>query len=187
MTESPSMPEMTLAQQRVAGCPIKPCLGRDDNETLLRSVRSERLLCMGCATRMQTGYIGREEARQTENKFYKATTVDYAIQFAVCAAGTGIATGIATLIGFWLFVFFIGAAAGGAVGAAARQATGRRLGRYSGEISVAGVVLGALASPVLLLLLQRGLFRPQAAFNLTSLICAGVMSVAIYGLMKGRI
>ncbi|MBL8131407.1 MAG: hypothetical protein JNL42_06085 [Anaerolineae bacterium] len=187
MTEPSSSAGMTLAEERVAGCPIKPCRGADDNEMLLRSIRSDRLLCMYCATRTPTGYIGREEARATENRFFKATNSDYVAQFAVSLIGAGVASAIASLLGVFLFVFFIGAAAGGAIATLARRLSGRRLGRYSAEISVAGAVIGALAAPVALTLLRTGRFVPQAAVNLNALVCAAVISVAMWAIMKGRI
>lgn len=186
-TPTQPQPELTLAEQRVAGCPIKPCRGANDNETLLRSVRSDRLLCMYCATRMPTGYIGKEEARAAENKFFKAGNNDYAIQFAVCAIGTAIGTIISSLLGVFLFVIFIGAAAGGVVGTIARRASGRRLGRYSAEIGIAGVVVGTLIGPIIGVLIRTGRIIPAAAFDLQAIICGAIMGVAIYGLMKGRI
>lgn len=187
MSDATNPAEMTLAEQRVAGCPIKPCRGADDNETLLRSVRSDRLLCMYCATRIPTGYIGREEARAAENKFYKAGNNDYLIQFAVCAVGTAVGTIIATLLGVFLFVIFIGAAAGGLVGTLARRASGRRLGRYSAEVGIAGVVVGTLVGPVIGVLLRTGRIIPAAAIDLQAILCGAIMGVAIYSLMKGRI
>ncbi|MCK6576494.1 MAG: hypothetical protein L6Q98_00170 [Anaerolineae bacterium] len=187
MTDSSSAGGMTLGEERAAGCPIKPCRGADDNETMLRSIRSDRLLCLYCATRTPTGYIGREEARATENRFFKATHTDYAVQFAVSLVGSGIAGAIASLLGVLLFVFFIGAAAGGAIATLARRLSGRRLGRYSAEISVAGAVVGALGAPVALTLLRTGQFIPQAAVNLNALVCAAVISVAMWAVMKGRI
>lgn len=180
-------PNMTLAEQRVAGCPIKPCRGADDNETMLRSIRSDRLLCMYCATRTPTGYMGREEARKHEDKFFKATQNDYVIQFAVVAVGTAVACAISALIGFIIFIFLIGAGAGGVVGTLARRLSGNRLGRYSAQIGIAGVVVGTLAGPVVYALVRTGKFIPQAAVNLNTIICGAIMGAAIYSLMRGRI
>lgn len=178
---------MSLAEERAAGCPIKPCRGASDNDTMLRSIRSERLLCLYCATRTPTGYIGREEARASEDKFFRATNNDYVIQFAVSAIGAGIASAIASILGVFLFVIFIGAAAGGAIASLARRLSGRRLGRYSPQIAVAGAVIGSLLGPVVVFYLRSGRIVPQAAVNLNSLVCAAVISIAMWAIMKGRI
>jgi hypothetical protein len=183
----PAGAELTLGQQRAAACPIKPCRGADDNETLLRSARSERLLCMHCATRTPTGYIGKEEARAAEDKFYKATQNDYIIQFGVCAAGAAAAAVLSLLFGIFLFAFFIGAAVGGAVGTLARRLTGGRLGRYSPQVGIGGVALGTLIGPIAYGLVLTGQLIPGAAFSLNTLVCGVIVGVAVYALMKGRI
>lgn len=189
MTDTPPPPaaELPLGAQRAATCPIRPCRGADDNEMMLRSIRSDRLLCMYCVTRTPTGYIGREEARATENKFFKATTGDYAIQFTTCLVGGAVAAALSTLFGIFLFVFFIGAAVGGTVGALARRLSGRRLGRYSPQIGVAGVIVGTLIGPVLLALFRTGRFIPGAAIDVTALVCGVVVSISVYAVMRGRI
>ncbi|MDZ4769207.1 MAG: hypothetical protein SGJ24_08770 [Chloroflexota bacterium] len=190
MTDMPPVSpaaELPLGAQRAATCPIKPCRGADDNDTLLRSIRSDRLLCMYCVTRTPTGYIGKEEARATEAKFYKATQTDYIVQFAVCVVGAGAAAVLSQLFGVFLFVFFIGAAVGGAVGTLARRLTARRLGRYSGEIGIAGVAVGTLLAPIGLALIRTGRILPGAAIDISSLICGVVVGIAVYAIMKGRI
>jgi MFS family permease len=184
---TPTGAEMSLGAQRAATCPITPCRGADDHETLLRSARSDRLLCLYCATRIPTGYIGREEARAVEDKFYKATQTDYAIQFAVCAGGGAVAAVLSLLFGIFLFAFFIGAAVGGAVATLARRLTGGRLGRYSPQIALGGVALGTIIAPIAYVFIVTGRIVPQAAFSLNTIVCGVIVGIAVYAIMKGRI
>jgi hypothetical protein len=188
-TPPPASGELTLGQQRAAACPIKPCRGADDNDTLLRSIRSDRLLCMHCATRTVTGYMGREEARAAEDKFYKAADNDLLIQGAVCGAGALIAALISMYIGFFLVVFIVGAAAGSAIATFARRLTGMRLSRYSPQAGVAGVAVGTVLALVLYPFLLTGqfIFNSAVLFNINGILCGAIVAAAVYAVMKGRI
>lgn len=189
--------EMTLAQQRVASCPIKPCRGADDNETELRSIRSNRLLCMYCAVPTATGYIGRDEAKAQDDRFYRATMQDYVIVGVMGVLGGALLNTLLLYIPFGGFIqliaaFFLGSAAGGALGTAMRRATGRRVGRQSDKVGAGSVVAGALISPTLYFLLRNGVFVTIFdVFNFLPvfalLICTGVMAGAVYTVFQRRI
>lgn len=198
MSETPAN-GLTLAEQRVAGCPLKPCRGADDNETELRSIRSGRLLCMYCATPTATGYMGREEARAHDDKFFKGTNRDYVVT-GLLGVGLGIVVNAVMFIlleimggGFliWFAAFILGSLAGRFAGDWMRRATDRRVGRYSSRLAAGAIVAGALLSPTVYFLIRYGLmvtvFDVFRAVGIPMLIVTGVLASTVYAAFQRRI
>lgn len=188
----------SLREERLATCPIKPRCRQPDDDMLLRSIRSNRLLCHKCYVRTPTGYIGEEEARASDARFFKGNWRDVAIQAVIVALGTLVATTITLLLaglglglGFFglLIAFFIGSAAGTAIATFARRATGRRVARQSIIAGIGAVIIGALPAPSLVILLRGGplIIDPELWVSIPLWLCAGVIGAAVYNSFMRRI
>jgi hypothetical protein len=169
MTEQTSLSETS---ETATYCAVHP-----DRETGLRCNKCDRYMCAECAVQTPVGYRCKQCVRQTEDKFFNASQMDYGIIFGVCGALSAVGTFAASLIGFiWIIIFFLSVSVGGAISEAAIRATGRRRGRYSAEAAAAGVIAGALAHDWLLV----GVITP------TALIFGGVVAFIVYGRFKMR-
>lgn len=180
---------LALRQERLETCPFKPCHGLDQ-DFLLRDIRTRRLLCSWCAIHTPTGYIGKDEAKRNDDRYFTATQQDYLVVFGICAAGSLIANAIAGLLGFWLFAFFVGGVAGSGIATFARRSTGGRVGRQSAWVAIGGLIVGMLLAPTLAILLRVGVFVfvPQFAItDLSYLICTATMGMTVYGIFMRRI
>jgi hypothetical protein len=208
MTEQPANPttqdtnqdddetmSQTMLEARVTACPIKPCRGGDDDGYYIRDVRTDRHLCHYCAVASPTGYIGRDTAKQMDDRYFQGGYTDYAISFGVMLAGSIVANALTLflsgLVGFfaWIIAAIIGSGGGTYISRYARQMTGRRVGRYSAEVALAGILIGALLAPTAVILVRVGVFAivPEAAFNIVTLICTGVMGYTAWGIFKRKI
>lgn len=170
-------------------CPVHP-----EKEAFLRCIRCERLMCPECTVRTSVGYICKECARKSDDKFYQAGNNDYLIVFAITAALTVATNTAVALFSFGFFGFIIAIFAGGAagqfIGRTARRQTKGRVGRYSWQVAVGGVAVGALLSPTLFILLRFGvlIFMPTFLFDsLPMLICSGVIGFSVYNVWLRRI
>lgn len=180
----------TPRAEREDTCPFRPCRGLEQDDFLLRDMRSNRLLCNWCAVHTSVGYIGKDVARQQEQRFFKGTTTDYFVVFGIISGLSAVANTIALFIGFFIFAFFVGGVAGGSIGTLARRATGGRVGRYSAYVAVGAVLTGALLSPTVFILLRTGVFiiwPGLALTDLSVLVCTGIMAATIYGIFMRRI
>lgn len=168
MAEQISMDEMTY-------CAVHP-----DRETALRCNKCERLMCADCAVQTPVGYRCKQCVRQHEDKFFNATTADYAIVLVTAAVIAALGfVGVSMIGGFLLFVIILSIPIGGAVGEVALRLTGRRRGRYSGYFAAAGAVIGAFA-PTLLMF-------GQLVLAPSLLIYAGIVAFTAYGRFRLRI
>lgn len=188
------MPDHVL-KARADACPLRDCKGDEDDGYYIRDVRNNRHLCRHCAVPSPTGYIGRDTAKEMDDRYFQGTQQDYAISFLIMMGGSAVANVltlfIASFIGFFGIIigFFVGNFAGTYVAREARQRTGRRVGRHSAQIGVAGVVAGMFLAPTLYILLRFGAFAfsLQFAFQLPLIVCTGVMAYVAWGIFKRRI
>lgn len=173
-------------------CPIHP-----QNEAPLRCIRCGRPMCTQCVVRTSVGYICRECARKSDDKFFQGTNNDYLIQFGALALGSAIINALLLMFGgllggffMWIIALAVGSAAGMWLARTVRQLTGRRVGRYSPQIAIAGVLVGAIFSPTIFALLRFGvfIFIPEAVLqNLPLILCAAVMAGTVWSNFKRRI
>lgn len=185
----------TLREERLATCPIKPRCKMPDDDMMLRSIRSNRLLCTHCYVHTPTGYIGKEEAKASDDRYFTGTNRDYLITAGVIFPMALVVCTVTLFVGNfggyigWILAFFIGTAAGTYIAGIARKATERRVGRQSAMIAIGAVALAAVAAPTVYIFLRFGVlaFQLEAIINLPLLICAGTMGVAIYNRFMRRI
>lgn len=118
------------------------CAVHPDRETALRCNKCDRYMCVQCAVQTPVGYRCRECTRTHEDKFFKSSTNDYVLIFALCFLLTGGAAAIAQSINFIFILLIAGFPVGGIIGEAALRATKRRRGRHSGRIAAAGAAIG---------------------------------------------
>jgi hypothetical protein len=124
---------------------ITYCAVHTDKEASLRCIRCDRYMCSQCVVQSPVGYICRECARRTEDKFFNAASSDPVVIFLVCAALTGIGAAIISATGFPIFFLLIfGLPVGGFIGTVALRATQRRRGRNSQWIGVVGCLVGGV-------------------------------------------
>ena len=174
MATTDNIPTMT---EELTYCAVHP-----DRETGLQCNKCGRYMCVQCAVRTPVGYRCRECVRGIEDKYFNATTVDYAVSFVVCAVLAGVVGYFVRMIGFLLFILILSAPVGGAISEVALRVTGRRRGRYSAQVAAAGTALGAL-TPLLLIMIQFGRFVP----DISLLLYAGIATAAVFGRFRMRI
>lgn len=170
MAEQISLDEVTY-------CAVHPT-----RETALRCNKCDRLMCADCAVRTPVGYRCKQCVRQHDDKFFNATTADYAIVFAVSAVIAALAYLGLSLVGvsrILIIMILVCIPIGGAIGEAALRLTGRRRGRYSGYIAAAGVVVGALLPGLVLF--------GQLALSVSLLIYIGIVAFTVFGRYRMRI
>lgn len=194
---------VAVAEERWTQCPLRKC--KRDTELLyedfyLRDIRTNRVMCSGCAVRTEVGYIAQEVVKASDDRFFQGTKQDYVITFFVTLIGSILVNALMYGIGFWLIAIFVGGAAGVGVARFARRLTGGRIGRQSANIAIAGIVVGMLFAPLLVFVFSGGglgmlifpfinpLMYLQLVFNsFGMLICAALMAVSAYGVFKRRI
>ncbi|QPC83579.1 hypothetical protein G4Y79_04125 [Phototrophicus methaneseepsis] len=185
----------SLEEERLATCPIKPRCKHPDDEMMLRSIRSDRLLCSYCYVHTPTGYMGKEEAKASDDRFFTGTSRDYLITAGIIFPAALIVCIITLFVagfgGFfsWMIAIFIGTAAGSYIATLARQATGRRVGRQSATVAIIAVALAAILTPTVYIFLRFGVltFNVEAIINIPLILCAGTMGAAIYNRFMRRI
>ncbi|MBZ0299722.1 MAG: B-box zinc finger protein [Anaerolineae bacterium] len=158
-----------VSTEEITYCAVHP-----DRETGLRCNKCGRLMCAECAVQTPVGYRCRECVRAHDDKFFKGTTADYGIVFAVAVviAALGM-VGLSFIGGFLLFVIILAIPIGGAVSEVALRLTGRRRGRYSGYVAAAGALIGALAPGLIL--------YGQLVLSLTVIVYAALVAITAYG------
>jgi MFS family permease len=144
------MTEPTLDDAVAA--PVMYCANHPDTETLLRCNKCGKPICFKCAVRTEVGYRCKECIHEQQNVFYTAMTSDNWIAFAVAAGITLVAWPI---VGFlfsitrffgWIIAALIGSGAGATLAQIIRNSVGRRRGRYIRHFTLAGIVVGLVAS-----------------------------------------
>ncbi|MEL6405987.1 MAG: hypothetical protein AAFR81_16575 [Chloroflexota bacterium] len=180
------------AEDRWANCPLKDC--KRDPELLyqdfyLRGIRSNRLLCSACAQRVEMGYMAREEVRKSDDRFFTGSQADNLLVAGVMFAGSVLANALMLVIGFWFLAFFVGGAVGAGLAGFARRLTKGRVTRQMPYFAMGGIVLGALIAPTLYFLVRFGVFFFDigSAFNLSIIICSGMMASGAWGIFLRRI
>ncbi|HAJ35690.1 MAG TPA: hypothetical protein DCL15_08365 [Chloroflexi bacterium] len=128
------------------------CANHPDTETLLRCNKCGKPICLKCAVLTEVGYRCKECIREQQNVFYNAMTRDNWIAFAVAAIITLVAWPIVaflfsiTGIFGWIIAALIGSGAGAALAQIIRNSVGRRRGRYIRHFTLAGIIVGLVAS-----------------------------------------
>lgn len=177
------------------------CTVHPDRETSLRCNKCGRPMCAQCAVQTPVGYRCRECVRGIQSGYYKATTNDYALIFAVCGGLSLIAGAIMSAVSFGLlFTLILGLPIGGGIAEAALRFTSRRRGRQSANIAAASAVIGGLLGGVIqfmLLYAQLTAGRDAPALtldlifrrltgDLSLLLFVGLVAAAVYGRFKLR-
>lgn len=132
--------------------PVMYCANHPDTETLLRCNKCGKPICLKCAVLTEVGYRCKECIREQQNVFYNAMTSDNWIAFAVAAIITLVAWPIVaflfsiTGIFGWIIAALIGSGAGAALAQIIRNSVGRRRGRYIRHFTLAGIIVGLVAS-----------------------------------------
>jgi hypothetical protein len=194
---------VAAAEERWAECPLRKC--KRDTELLyedfyLRDIRTNRIMCSGCAVRTEIGYIAQEVVKRSDDRFFQGTPKDYVITFFVTMLGSVIVNAIMYVVGFWFVAIFVGGAAGVAVARFARRLSEGRIGRQSANIAIGGIVVGMLFSPLIVMAFSGGgfelllfliqnptIYLQSLFFNIGVLICTGLMAASAYGVFKRRI
>jgi hypothetical protein len=144
------MTEPTLDDAVAA--PAMYCANHPDTETLLRCNKCGKPICLKCAVLTEVGYRCKECIREQQNVFYNAMTSDNWIAFAVAAGITLIAWPIVaflfsiTGIFGWFIAALVGSGAGASLAQIIRNSVGRRRGRFIRHFTLAGIVVGLVAS-----------------------------------------
>ncbi|HHY54434.1 MAG TPA: hypothetical protein GYA08_03260 [Chloroflexi bacterium] len=132
--------------------PVMYCANHPDTETLLRCNKCGKPICLKCAVLTEVGYRCKECIREQQNVFYNAMTGDNWIAFAVAAGITLVAWPIVAFLfsitGFfgWIIAALVGSGAGAALAQIIRNSVGRRRGRYIRHFTLAGIIVGLVAS-----------------------------------------
>ncbi len=156
-----------------ASAPVMYCANHPDTETLLRCNKCGKPICLKCAVLTEVGYRCKECIREQQNVFYNAMTSDNWIAFAVAAGITLIAWPIVaflfsiTGIFGWFIAALVGSGAGASLAQIIRNSVGRRRGRFIRHFTLAGIVIGLVASGLITSFLFAG-FLPF--FSLGGLI-----------------
>jgi hypothetical protein len=149
------------------------CANHPETETYLRCNKCGKPICLKCAVLTEVGYRCKECIREQQNVFYNAMTSDNWIAFAVAAGITLVAWPIVaflfkiTGIFGWIIAALVGSSAGAALAQIIRNSVGRRRGRYIRHFTLAGIVIGLIASGLVTSLLFAS-FEPF--FSLGGLI-----------------
>lgn len=183
-----------LATERWAFCPLNNCK-HDTNllyeDFMLRGIRSNRLMCSACVVKTDAGYMAKEVAKASEDRFFTGSFADDVLMLLVMIVGSIGANFVAGLVGGFSFAFAIGvgAAVGAAMAGFARQLAGKRVTRRTQWFGVAGIILGAILTPTVTHFLLTGevLISLNALFNINILLCTGSMIAAAYGIFARRI
>ena len=185
MTVSSSSPNESAAAT-AANAPMF-CANHPDTETYLRCNKCGKPICLKCAVLTEVGYRCKECIREQQNIFYNAMTGDNWIAFAVAGVITLIAWPIVaflfSLTGFfgWIIAALVGSGAGAALAQIIRRSVGRRRGRYIRHFTLAGILIGLVASGVLSSLLFDS-FLPF--FSLGGLIFVGLALGTAYQTLR---
>lgn len=122
------------------------CQVHTDRETGLRCNNCTRLLCAQCAVQTPVGYRCRECVRQQEDRYFNATTSDYAVGFVVSAGLSAVGAFVAQFLGFGFFgliiAFIIGGFVAGVITEGILRVRKGKRGRYSAQVAAAGVIVG---------------------------------------------
>lgn len=156
---------------------VQYCAVHTTVETNLRCNKCGRLMCTKCAMRTPVGYRCRECVKGQQATFYNSNKLDPIIQFVIAVPLSALAALIVSFIGGsffwigWMIAFAASSAVGAGIASLAHRAVGKRRGRYSWLAVAAGMVIGALATPVLpaltvlLTVPEAGLLAGAAGFT----------------------
>ena len=152
------------------GAAVIYCANHPETETYLRCNKCGKPICLKCAVLTEVGYRCKECIREQQNVFYNAMTSDNWIAFAVAAGITMVAWPLVSFFlratGFfgWIIAALVGSGAGAALGQIIRQSVGKRRGRYIRHFTLAGIVVGFVAS-LLITSLAFSTFFPFASLQ----------------------
>jgi len=189
-----------LLQERVDRCTLANCQGGIDDDFYLRDIRNNRPLCQFCAVSTPVGYIGKDTAKASEDKFYNGTDNDDLITGSILFGGALVLTTVVMLflINFripfigWLVSYLAGMYGGQYIIQYARQRTGRRIGRNTPNIAMACIALGTFVAPVIVVLFQFGIFLFDFSIMIQllfieRLICGGAFAYTAWRIYNRRI
>lgn len=174
--------QLEAGAERWTECPLRDCKRNHDllyQEFYLRDVRTNRLMCTACAVRTEVGYLAREVAKASDDRYFKGTWLDNIIVFVVVFISSAVVNGMLLLVNFWYIGLVLGGAAGAGIGSLGRTLTEGRVTRQSQYVAVAATVAGAL--PVLLIGYRR------YGISIAVLVCTVAMASTIYGIFSRRI
>ena len=182
--------QLAAAEERWANCPLSTCK-RNTNllyeDFYLRDIRTNRLMCSGCAVRAEMGYMAKEVLRASDDRFFQGNQAHNFIVFGVMAAAGTIAGLISFVLGFY-FSFFAGGAIGATGAALARRLTARKVTREMHYFGAAGIIAGCFLAIVLYSMFYR---IPLEIIFAGALINVGVaaagMFAAAWGILLRRI
>lgn len=179
--------QMTEAPAGDAGGAVMYCTNHPETETYLRCNKCGKPICLKCAVLTEVGYRCKECIREQQNVFYNAMTSDNWIAFGVAAGITLVAWPLVSFFlkatGFfgWIIAALVGSGAGAALGQIIRQSVGKRRGRYIRHFTMAGIVVGFVAS----LLVTSTLFASIFPFaSLQGLLFAGLAIASAWQFLR---
>jgi MFS family permease len=183
--------QFAAAEERWANCPLNNCKRNTSllyEDFYLRDIRTNRLMCSGCAVRAEMGYMAREVIKKSDDRFFQGNQLHNFIVLGIMTGAAAISGLISFLIGWFYFAFIVGGAIGGAGAALARRFTDRKVTREMHYFGGAGIVLGSLLA-IFLYSLYLGV--PMEYIFSSSLISVGAsaagMFAAAWGVLRRRI
>lgn len=174
---------LAVAEERWQHCPLRDCKRNHDllyEDFYLRGIRSNRVLCSACATRVEVGYMAREEVRKVDDRYFKGTQLDNLIVFASLFLTMVIACVLSSFIGWFYVAFLIGGAFGGVGASMARRLTKGRVTRQTPIVGAAGVIVAALG----MLLIPIPMIYVSV---LTVIACAVGIGLSAWSILHRRI
>jgi MFS family permease len=183
--------QFAAAEERWAQCPLSQCK-RNTNllyeDFYLRDIRTNRLMCSGCAVRAEMGYMAREVIKKSDDRFFQGNQMHNLIVFGVMAGAAAISGLLSFMIGWFYFGFIVGGAIGGAAAALARRFTARKVTRQMHYFGGAGIILGSLLAMLLYSFYLGVPFEYIFSSNLINVgASAAGMFAAAWGVLMRRI
>ncbi|MCB9076802.1 MAG: hypothetical protein H6631_04370 [Anaerolineaceae bacterium] len=157
--------EQKLAEKREDNAKLGVCYRHPDIETGLRCNRCNRFICTKCAKRTPVGFRCPDCIREQEDKYYSGGNSDYliaaVIAFPLSLVAAALFIFILGQIGFLfqIIIAIIAApAAAGFIVEAVRWGVGRRRSRYLRYVVIGSLILGTIATYLILFVLFGGFF-----------------------------
>lgn len=107
----------------------------------LRCYRTDVPICVKCSVRTPVGYLSKDAAREQQNLFFNAGSLDYVIAGIVAFFASLVVGFFVTLLPIFYLTILLSFPAGGLVGEIVFRALRKRRGRYTGQVVVGAMVL----------------------------------------------
>jgi hypothetical protein len=134
------------AEDGTVFCNLSRCPGSEG----LRCYRTGVPICQQCSVRTPVGYLSKEAAREQQDQFFYAQTIDYALAGVVAFFANLVIGFFATLIGelgFWGYILLgvlLAPAAAGMISEVIWRVSRKKRGRYTGQVAAVGIILSSL-------------------------------------------